>query len=71
MLDATSAIATTFAAMTSSAIVSPLLRNYVASKFQAASMNNAKKQTEQEQIVKPQPLSNAMKYTAPSTILKI
>lgn len=71
MLDATSAIATTFAAMTSSAIVSPLLRNHVASKFQAASMNNAKKQTEQEQIVKPQPLSNAMKYTASSTTLKI
>lgn len=71
MLDATSAIATTFAAMTSSAIVSPLLRNHVASKFQAASLNNAKKQTEQEQIVKPQPINNAMKYIASSTNLRI
>ena len=70
MLDATSAVATTFAAMTSSAIVSPLLRNHVASRFQAASLNKMKNQTEQEQISVSQPIKT-LSYTTTTGALKI
>ena len=51
MLDATSAIATTAAAMTSSAIVSPLLRNHVASRFQAASLKYMHSNDDKEQVI--------------------
>lgn len=46
MSDAASAIATTFAGVTSTALISPLLRNHVASRFQKASLEYLESESE-------------------------
>lgn len=71
MSDATSAIATTFAAMTSSAVVSPILRNNVASKFQAASLNYMQKNTENERILNYNNQNKLIKYPTTQNVCKI
>ena len=63
-LDSTSAIATTIAGATSISVVSPLLRNTVAAKFQKTSLNKSNFKLENPTVkndVKPI-CSNLLKY---------